>query len=622
MTSEVEDHINQNVYSKNIPHRIINSSNYSNNSLSFVQHHAHDDHSSPPENMGNSFADMNERFMQRSMSQSQSPENRGSQSLSPPKYRARSFDDNNSAYMLGDSTRVSRITQAERIIRQEMFKECTFRPTIKSLPSSYGAMKDSGTPFHARVTKWSKDKDADIRKKTMIIEKNEIAECTFRPKISRNSERAIREMRGTGAREDVSDRLYKSSSMYAEQRYRLIEEERVREDSEEKSQCTFQPKLFTKRFNETNSVNAKFARPVSASSVSFKAMQNETIKDHSVKECTFTPQINKIKPNMNSAKLYVSANVVERLTRPNPNHNNSNHKGDESMRAFDTSFVVGDTANGSRGNAVMDVASFLSNLTQTPANNNGRESNEQKENGGGVSEDEILERQKKFETFLHRQQQIVKRKEDHIRMITQATAPKFQPKLSKKSIEIGEEKFSNIAFLDRVDKDVQKRLSSEQFQSVALEKECTFQPKINEKSEKLRPRSAFELSRGDLFRKETNRRMLQMQTEQMEQAALTFQPQLSSYAQSMGRSKLQLNSGDPSQFLDWYKEKTNEKENQRQQEMKRREEEASKDCTFSPKTIDCPEYVRRIARSMSIVKNARVNADAQSVGEPERPEWR
>jgi len=270
----------------------------------------------------------------------------------------------------------------------------------------------------------------------------------------------------------------------------------------------------------------------------------------------------------------------------------------------------------------MDVASFLSNLTQTPANNNGRESNEQKENGGGVSEDEILERQKKFETFLHRQQQIVKRKEDHIRMITQATAPKFQPKLSKKSIEIGEEKFSNIAFLDRVDKDVQKRLSSEQFQSVALEKECTFQPKINEKSEKLRPRSAFELSRGDLFRKETNRRMLQMQTEQMEQAALTFQPQLSSYAQSMGRSKLQLNSGDPSQFLDWYKEKTNEKENQRQQEMKRREEEASKDCTFSPKTIDCPEYVRRIARSMSIVKNARVNADAQSVGEPERPEWR
>ena len=42
---------------------------------------------------------------------------RGSQSLSPPKYRAQSYDDSNAAYMLGDSTRVSRITQAERIIR-------------------------------------------------------------------------------------------------------------------------------------------------------------------------------------------------------------------------------------------------------------------------------------------------------------------------------------------------------------------------------------------------------------------------------------------------------------------------------------------------------------------------
>ena len=53
-------------------------------------------------------------------------------------------------------------------------------------------------------------------------EKSEIAECTFRPKISRNSERAIREIRGN-LREDVSDRLYKSSSIYAEQRFRLIE---------------------------------------------------------------------------------------------------------------------------------------------------------------------------------------------------------------------------------------------------------------------------------------------------------------------------------------------------------------------------------------------------------------
>lgn len=57
-----------------------------------------------------------------------------------------------------------------------MFKECTFRPHIKPLPSAYGAMKDSGTPFYDRVAKWSKDKEAEIRKKTMMLEKNEVAE--------------------------------------------------------------------------------------------------------------------------------------------------------------------------------------------------------------------------------------------------------------------------------------------------------------------------------------------------------------------------------------------------------------------------------------------------------------
>ena len=60
-----------------------------------------------------------------------------------------------------------------------MFKECTFRPNIKPLPSSYGAMKDSGTPFHLRVSKWSKEKEAEVRKKMLMMEKNEVAEVIF-----------------------------------------------------------------------------------------------------------------------------------------------------------------------------------------------------------------------------------------------------------------------------------------------------------------------------------------------------------------------------------------------------------------------------------------------------------
>ena len=86
-------------------------------------------------------------------------------------------------------------------------------------------------------------------------------------------------------------------------------EERVREDNEEKNQCTFQPKLFTKRFNEANGVNPRlgcsffwverlwiyicsfnyyfrFSRPQSASN-----LHSEGIPDHTAKECTFTPQV-------------------------------------------------------------------------------------------------------------------------------------------------------------------------------------------------------------------------------------------------------------------------------------------------------------------------------------------
>eukprot|EP01035_Chromulina_nebulosa_P024398 gene24398-31762_t len=313
---------------------------------------------------------------------------------------------------------------------------------------------------------------------------------------------------------------------------------------------------------------------------------------------------------MSSAKLYVSTNVVERLSRTNGSSTAvAKATSDDSIpRVVDTTFVIGDSNTSGRAGAVIDITSFMSNLTgpqknyQTPSSNSAKPSESEPQKSRELTEEELKERQKKFETFLNRQQQILKRKEDNVRVISEATAPKFQPKFCKKSIEMTEEKFANARFLDRVDKDVQRRLSTEQ---------------INEKSEKLRPRTAFELSRGDFFRKETNRRMLKMQNDELEQSALTFQPKLSAYAEN-AKSALQLNN-DPSYFLDWFKEKVTEKENLRQLELQRRAEEEVSNCTFSPKTIDCPEYVKRIAKSMSIVKSARSTAQPE---EPEKPDWR
>jgi hypothetical protein len=57
------------------------------------------------------------------------------------------FDDAQMNMSLGDVGRMNRIAHAEVAIRQEMFKECTFRPQIKQLPGSYGTLKDTGTQF-------------------------------------------------------------------------------------------------------------------------------------------------------------------------------------------------------------------------------------------------------------------------------------------------------------------------------------------------------------------------------------------------------------------------------------------------------------------------------------------
>ena len=57
-------------------------------------------------------------------------------------------------------------------------------------------MKDAGTPFLLRANKWNEKRELELKKKAETVKKNEISNCTFRTKISKNSERAIREMRG------------------------------------------------------------------------------------------------------------------------------------------------------------------------------------------------------------------------------------------------------------------------------------------------------------------------------------------------------------------------------------------------------------------------------------------
>lgn len=85
-------------------------------------------------------------------------------------YELHSNDDNrlsrNDTFF--SDARSNRMVQNEALIREEMFRECTFRPRIKELPSAYGIGKDfNGKKFLFAVPFYTK-----MHKNLRMVEKS------------------------------------------------------------------------------------------------------------------------------------------------------------------------------------------------------------------------------------------------------------------------------------------------------------------------------------------------------------------------------------------------------------------------------------------------------------------
>ena len=184
-----------------------------------------------------------------------------------------------------------------------------------------------------------------------------------------------------------------------------------------------------------------------------------------------------------------------------------------------------------------------------------------------------------------------------------STLPKFTPSLCKKSLDMSEQHFKG-QFLDRVERDNLRRIDHENKLSTSgnFSNVCTFNPVILEKSEKLRGRSVYEMSRGDLLRRQTNQRMMKLRIEREQMNELTFKPEISNLAKSTV-SALRLKE-DPTFFLDYYRSNQAKKIVLCEKNVLLQAEKELGECTFSPTTIDCPAYVKRIAKSMLAVKAA------------------
>ena len=119
--------------------------------------------------------------------------------------------------------------------------------------------------------------------------------------------------------------------------------------------------------------------------------------------CTFTPKVKGVRPSMSSAQLYISANVVERLTRPivaGP--------PDDSMTAFDAAY--------GSDRAPMDVASFMGTLDGKLKT---RPSSAPPGAGRPIelSEEEMKARKEHFDQFISRQEQQKIKKDKHIEQV-------------------------------------------------------------------------------------------------------------------------------------------------------------------------------------------------------------
>ncbi len=313
------------------------------------------------------------------------------------------------------------------------------------------------------------------------------------------------------------------------------------------------------------------------------------------KNCTFTPNIKGIGSYMNSAKLYVSTGVVDRLTRPaSASTNVSIADGDISVSNNDASF-------GYNSNAYQQ---FNSSFRSQSVNGQRRK----------YTDEEIKERKAKFQQFISRQTQIVRRKERRVEEIKRSTTPTFHPSFTRKSYELMDQMVSG-EFLTRVERDLMKRDDNKVREIIEINTENTFKPKINERSEKLRPRSLYELYRGDALKSMSYKRLMKTRAEQDEQNELTFRPEISELA----KKKINKNTvKDP--VIVWQQKLEQQK---LKLEQKKLEEEVNekKECTFVPKYKKCPQYMKRIAMSMAAIRETR-KREQEGGGKPNRPGWK
>jgi hypothetical protein len=129
----------------------------------------------------------------------------------------------------------SQLAKERAIAHEQMLKECSFAPSVRDLPRSYGQSKIAGTLVYNRLTKWDKAREVEIKQKIIQRAHEEIKGCTFKPQINRKGPKYAGEKHAT-------TRLYEESTLIAMNKARVTEELRAKEVEKLTQECTFKPR--------------------------------------------------------------------------------------------------------------------------------------------------------------------------------------------------------------------------------------------------------------------------------------------------------------------------------------------------------------------------------------------
>ncbi|KAF4043435.1 hypothetical protein GN244_ATG04305 [Phytophthora infestans] len=488
-----------------------------------------------------------------------------------------------------------------------------------------GGNNNTDDKFHARVTRWKSQKDADREQMKQQLLQSELDECTFAPKINPKSTKVAAKLRGRHSSSQglsvlqaVSERLYQEADNYR-LREELATKLKADEEAEIDRQCTFRPKI-----NPSDKVKAKYMKSKPTSSSSLTAASREAAAKE-LAECTFYPKVNGIRSEMVSAQLYLQQNIYERLSKPCCDADDTKSPAKSRSGRRRSLSLFGDD---DEDRDMLDVTSCQDDISVRPGGKSRRRSSSSARRGQGprsVDGDEQTqeskeERARQFRNFIERQKFHEQARHKRIELTKQQLTPDYKPTINKKSLALmGNGRKGD--FLERISSyALRKEHGNVKKKTVrSTDPNCTFKPAINQASTKRKPRSITELSRGDLLRRETTQRLMKLKMEQEEMAALTFRPQLNRVSDRYeGRLKI---LSSPDTYLQRIQQQSQAHTIKQRRAIQEKEIGEFAECTFKPRTIEAPAYVQRIARSVSLTKALRAQQQAVARAK-EKPEWK